>query len=297
MDKIRSVKELPDWFRNRKYRKNLSEIDWYREVRKRQYLAGALEFCSRDGQGLATRRSYGDMLALEMHPQSPLLLIAQHDSPVRDLQANEIAFLRFLLKSEPVEPLLQEYEGLLRDWVDTAGSGFTPSFYDYERNLEAFFRRLEEDGLSRPFDAPCENGIGNPWLSYGRPMGGHPVIIDTQFDDDTILRTVKAWLNAKRKIDGVTARRPFNQNDFDDWEYYRIRELFDLETWASANDVKILDKVIVAALWPNAGDDISPIDILRTTARKKAGEVFRMETAVRFFGQLLIAHGENFLAT
>jgi hypothetical protein len=137
--------------------------------------------------------------------------------------------------------------------------------------------------------------MGNPWLSYGRPLNGFPVTIDTQFDDETIITHVKLWLAEKRKSEGESARRPYNQSDFDDWAYYRIRELFDLENWAIASNVKILDSVIAAALWPNAPDGFSPIDVLRTTARRKAKDIFRFETSVRLWGQLLISRGENFL--
>ena len=49
------------------------------------------------------------------------------------------------------------------------------------------------------------------------------------------------------------------------------------------------------ALWPLAQDNFSPIDVFRTTARKKTNEIFQFETVVRLYGQLRLKHGENFL--
>ena len=103
-------------------------------------------------------------------------------------------------------------------------------------------------------DEPIEKfleGVGNPWLSYGRPLNGFPITVDTQFDDETIVSFFKQWLAEKRKTEGERARRPFLQSDFDDWEYYKVREIFDLETWAEIINVKIPDNVIAQFLWPN----------------------------------------------
>ena len=43
VEKIKNVSQLPDWFRKRDYRKQLSDIDWYREIRRRQSLSSLLE--------------------------------------------------------------------------------------------------------------------------------------------------------------------------------------------------------------------------------------------------------------
>lgn len=168
----------------------------------------------------------------------------------------------------------------------------------YENMLDNFFDKYAESEEMSEFVYPtiADGHIGEIYLSYGRPINGYPIIIDTQFDDATIISSVQMWLADRRKENGEkAARRPFVQNDFDDWAYFKIREVVDLDTWARANDVKILDKVMAAAIWPNAGDEISPIDMLRTTSRKKVKEIFRFEICVRLFGQLMLELGENFL--
>ncbi len=43
MEKIKSVTALPDWFRNRVYRKNLSDLEWFREIRIRERCASILK--------------------------------------------------------------------------------------------------------------------------------------------------------------------------------------------------------------------------------------------------------------
>jgi len=306
MEKIKNISELPDWFHKRSYRKQLSDKDWYREIRWRQNLQSLVEM---HGEALLNigEESYEFLSKFlekeDVRPDSMIYVVPGEGVPVLDLTVGETAFLAFSTQKSDVSAMVEKYIKLLELWreacdeMQAAGSsGPTPAFGQYEVELPAFLDQLEKDDPK--FDCPIEQYskcLMNPWLSYGRPLNGHPVTIDTQFDDETILHHVKKWLVEKRKTEGIKARRPFNQNDFDDWEYYKIREIFDLQMWATLNDKKILDRVLAEALWPNAPDDFSPIDTLRTTARKKTKDIFQFETVVRLYGQLQLAHGENFL--
>ena len=166
----------------------------------------------------------------------------------------------------------------------------------YENDAAAYIKYLDDSEFN--FDAPVEpvtTSLGNPFLSYGRPLNGYPVTVDTQFDDETLVQGFRSWLKKQRETDKEKSKRPFNQNDFDDWAHYKIRELFDLEVWAALCNVKILDRVIAEYLWPNFSDGFSPLDVLRTTTRKKMAEVFVFPTCLRFYGQLRMELGENFL--
>ena len=164
---------------------------------------------------------------------------------------------------------------------------------EYENYLKVFSIFLDENEYLYE-DVLTVSEIGNPLLSYGRPLIGTPIIIDTQFDDETILDSMKKWLAENRFLNNERKRRALNQNDFDDWTYFKIREVIDLDIWAKLSGIRILDKVIASAVWSEVGD-ISPIDILRTTTRKKIEEVFNLEMAVRLYGQLVQSKGENFL--
>ena len=241
------------------------------------------------------------LTAEKIRPDAMINFVPQNGYPIRDMSVGEVAFLRFAIKDHEVNNIAFEYEKLLALWCEAqeeaARDGPTPKFFQYGRVLSEFVNRLDDENDGHQFDAlvePLSSHLANPWLSYGRPLNGYPVTVDTRFDDETIIESLKEWLKARREADGSSARRPFNQNDFDDWEYYKIREIFDLETWAAVSQIKILDRVIAAAVWPNAPDSFSPIDVLRTTARNKAKEIFSFETVVRLYGQLRLTHGENF---
>jgi hypothetical protein len=251
------------------------------------------------------RRPLLELLATDdVRPDSLIYLVGQQGTPVRDMTVDEVTFLRSGIRDETIRSWMEEYETLLKLWREALEEhernpdGPTPKFGNYERALADFVDRLGHNDAEKSFSALAQRQteyLGNPWLSYGRPLNGYPITIDTQFDDVTIIEHIKAWLSVRRRAEESRARRPFNQSDYDDWEYYKVREVFDLQTWAEISDVKVPDRLLAAAVWPNASETFSPIDVLRTTARKKVDEVFRFETAVRLYGQLRLARGENFL--
>jgi hypothetical protein len=300
MRTIKTKNELPEWFKNKKYPKNLSAIAWYREVRRRQYALRFLENLETSkGFSNIDREPLINFWLTEANPNSPIFYIPQHSKPVQPLSFFETVYLRAIIEDDEIELVDEKLRELLKRWKAESNRKDTVVYSrEYESCVSDFFKFLEEnDKGDKKYLWDLEKLLEseNPFLSYGRPLKGVPLTIDTQFDDQTILESVKRWLDAYRKTANEKARRPFTQNDFDDWTYYRIREISDLDTWAKLSDVRILDKVMANTLWSNAIDDISPIDILRTTARKKIKEVFTWDVAVRLHGQLLIQEGENFL--
>lgn len=305
--RITSVSELPDWFKNRTYKKKLSRVDWFREIRMRQTLIHLLEMGQRhthySEEASNERREFLlRLLEAAPRPDSLIFLVSQSNRPVHDLTAGEALYLKSAIRDDDLIQVGKKFDGLLLLWFkalkeDPVGPT-TPLFGDFERRIRVFFDELEKSSYADKLDEPIDkflDGVGNPWLSYGRPLNGFPITVDTQYDDETIINFFKNWLAEKRKTEGERVRRPFLQNDFDDWEYFKIREIFDLEAWATIMNVKILDKVIAHSLWPNSSDDFSPVDVLRTTARKKVKEVFSFNVVVRLYGQLLLEYGENFL--
>lgn len=301
--KITSTSQLPDWFEPARYKKRLSEIDWFREIRRRQIVRQSLDLRP-PGQGL-TPESQQIMLSLLVTPPVPdsvVFLVGQGNTPIRDLTAGEAIYYRSAIRDPDLVQLGKDLDHLMSSWYAALSEdhdGPTPLNGEHEALLASFFGDLDSKPYSEKMDMPVESLLeeaGNPFLSYRRPLNGWGITVDTQYDDDTLIKYFKNWLNQKRIHEGERARRPFNQNDFDDWEYFKIREIFDLETWARITDCKILDKVLAQAVWPNAPDDFSPIDVLRTTARKKVAEIYTFPIVVRFYGQLLLGHGENFLA-
>ncbi|MCU7796496.1 MAG: hypothetical protein KZQ75_05145 [Candidatus Thiodiazotropha sp. (ex Myrtea spinifera)] len=307
MEKITDLSRLPELFRNRTYHKQLSDIDWYREIRRRQKIGSLVGLHVNHGilNTYESRTELSEMLAQDnVRPDSLIYYIPQNTQPVHDLTVGESVFLAFSASQPKANSVIDEYRKLLSLWPialeewSADDDRPTPSFGKYETELAAFVERCHNEDKYSFLESPISTyyeKLENPWLSYSRPLNGYPLTIDTQFDDETILQHVKNWIRNKREHEGSKARRPYNQNDFDDWEYYKIREIFDLQTWAAINNTKILDRVLAEALWPNSPDNFSPIDVLRTTARKKTAEVFTFETAVRMYSQLLANYGENFL--
>ena len=239
------------------------------------------------------------------HHNSYVFHVPQYNRPINDLTAGEAIYFRSVLRDEALIDLAETFDTILALWLkalqenaQNITDGPTPIFGEYETRLADFFKGIEVDERTEKLDQPIIkflDGIGNPWLSYGRPLNGLPITVDTQFDDETLVNSFRDWLSNNRAAEGERMKRPFNQNDLSDWENYRIRELFDLQTWSSLAGVKIQDNVIALALWPDAPDNFSPIDVLRTTARKKVKEIFKYEVVVRLYGQLLLELGENFL--
>jgi hypothetical protein len=316
MEKIKSASELPEWFFKRSYRKQLSDIDWYREIRLRQMVVSTLEFLKRakievsdyshtEGNAESCFHNFAKLSIENVRPDSIVFHIDDRGQPVKDVSVLEAHFLAFCLKASNVNPLLEDFDRLLTTWgefiysenmkPDMEKSKMFP--YAYEMELGKFIDNMnDQDSAVHMSVNPYVEALRNPFLSFGNVLNGHPLTIDTTYDDSTIMNGVKEWLSKKRIAEKTKARRPLNQNDFDDWEYYKIREIFDLQYWATVNNKKIMDNVIAKVLWPNAPDEFSPIDVLRTTARKKVREIFRSDTVMQFFGQLELMHGENFLA-
>lgn len=300
MKTIKTKNELPDWFKNKKYDKRLSAINWYREIRRREYLIAAIHYLPNLSIELLVKLWLSDMNEILYH-------IPHIGNPVNPLSLGEALYLSHSIseattKEPEILEISKTFDRLIEKWLleriikgDENPKGLFSR--QYEDEIGNFYNYFDDDSkfaaVNKPVIEICD--LGNPLLSYGRPLSGTPITIDTQFDDQTILESVKSWLSDQRKAANEKAKRPFNQNDFDDWTYYKIREVYDLDIWAILSGVRIQDKVIASALWSDSNDEISPIDILRTTTRTKIKEVFTPEVAVRFYGQLLIQEGENFL--
>lgn len=306
IETIKSISQIPNDVRTRfSYKKQLSATDWYREIRHRQFYKSHIEFIyakfppkTIPGGGFEIfDRLHEDYENLE-NPLSVANYYLDHwNKPVSDLTLHEAAYLACGVRQSGNEKIIDDLDLLLRQW-DTARQDKVETFIEspYKDLVEVYVDTVFESEVN--YEAPAlafTLELGNPFLSFGQPLNGLPITVDTQFDDETLVHGFRDWLRTRRAQDKEKVRRPFNQNDFDDWAHYKVRELFDLEIWAALRNVKILDRVVAEYLWPNPLENFSPIDVLRTTTRKKAKEVFSFSVCLRLYSQLRLELGENFL--
>jgi len=299
MHTIKTQADLPDWFKTRKYKKNLTAIEWYREIRRRSYFIVLTDYVDYLGREVQTSIWVSDKGLPE-----PLYYLPLSGNPVNPLTLREALYIGAAIKEaaiqdKEVSEITNKVEQIINSWISKKTKCLVNNerafvSAEYENELSKFYNSFEEDSKIDGDITNYLDALGNPFL-YGQAIKGELITIDTFLDDQTILEGVKRWLNDYRKTNGEKAKRPFNQNDFDDWTYFKIREICDLDVWARLAGVRILDKVIANALWPNSSDEISPIDVLRTTSRKHVSAIFTSEIAARLYGQLIMEKGEKFL--
>lgn len=290
---------MPAWFHKANYKKNLEGVDWYREIRKREWACCEIDL-ARKNPDVPVDRPFSIFRAMYKELKKDWSLYYKYDmgNPVRDMSKAEVLFLAaFNHEDEQSKKFFTQAKALINHFKNLIRRGVHFAPPEYEDRLAFFMDNWIHFDNPNMSDMACRPvyDTGNAFLEYGRPFEGLPIVIDPTFDDETILTVMKEWLAHMRKVDFPRARRPLNQNDFDDWTFYKIREVHDLDAWSALTGLKIPDRVIAAALWPNAADDFSPIDVLRTTSRKKIKEVFCTYMCERLYGQLSIERGGNFL--
>ena len=218
----------------------------------------------------------------------------ERNKAINELTVGEALYFSSATTDSDVLRIRESLNSLLAVWHSTwkeiGGTG--------QDTLLRTWDEIDELSLSEKWNWPARQFVAD--LAYQPPFlmnvdNGLPITVDLHFEDETIIEHFRSWLNEERRRTGERARRPFRQDDFDDWEHYKIRELFDLETWARLKGVRIPDNVLANALWPTPPQDISPLDVLRTTTRKKVGQVFSEIAADRFYRQLYLERGEQFI--
>ena len=298
MTKIKSVGDLPEWFRPALYERNITDRDWYREIRKRTWAYEQIKSARADPR--APRHRVNTLFRACYKNLKPSWREYRQDGPdvpVRDMTQREAIFLAAANWTDTAKHFFNDCRGLMDAYAKEVAHGEDWASAEYDERAAEFVFNWHEFRDNELNDMAFGSSLDecNPLLSHSRYYEGYPLVVDTSFDDETILNDMKVWLAMVRRDRESKARRPFNQNDFDDWSLYKIREIHDLDLWSFINDIKIPDRVIAAALWPHASDDFSPLDVLRTTARKKYREIISPSAELRLYGQLVLAYGENFL--
>ena len=228
--KITTVDELPDWFKSKIYKKNLTDAQCYVEINFRTML---LAWDRLDGERdtAFARDDFDRAIKLKINPTSPLLHIPGAHNPIEDLTALEATYLAATYRAHRPSSagLMEELNQLIALWKIEREDPPEPGMvsYRYEKAVETFFEGLRKDEKLETtyFDA---GDLANPFLSYAQAINGVPLVVDTEFDDQTLIASFKKWLADVRLQSNEKIKRPFKQDDYDDWAYYKIREVYDL---------------------------------------------------------------------
>lgn len=291
-------RQLDEWFVASRYKRGLTLTEWYREISNRTLFRSMCYELWSD-KDFPSKVVEDDCGVFRILLDTPVPDWAGYhpsgiEDPIQELSIAEAIHLTTGLTHEE-EQYKRDLQALKAFWDTNDGASTGRNFPPgYETQLYAFLQRWQKlESLKRSAYERDENG--NYFLSCGRPLSGYPLTIDIQFDDETLTAVFQDWLKQRRRADGEKARRPFNENDTSDWEQYRVREVFDLQLWARVYNERLTDRRIAELAWGNWNKDISPIDILVKTTRKKVDELFRTSTQIRFYGQLRMQLGDDFL--
>ncbi|MGU9977841.1 MAG: hypothetical protein ACNYNY_04055 [Candidatus Oxydemutatoraceae bacterium WSBS_2016_MAG_OTU14] len=141
MEKIKDITKLPDWFSKRVYKKQLSDIDWYRGIRQRQLVLSLVNMHienprSNDESSLSL---LNEMLERDdVRPDSLVYVIQQKGVPIKDLTVSETIFLSYSTQDSEVSEVVEQYQKILAQWLEACNEtqvfeqgGPTPLFGDY----------------------------------------------------------------------------------------------------------------------------------------------------------------------
>jgi hypothetical protein len=148
---------------------------------------------------------------------------------------------------------------------------------------EKIYKEKERSALGG-FRECTEYSIDGDQFFHGFPieaLGGYPITVDPNFNDQILFEAFKSWLAYIHKELGVKAPKPFGEAELRKWREYQILAVFDLDLWGRLSGSKYLDGVIAKSLWPDdaeEGGPPDPVDVLRRTVRRRVAEVINWKT-------------------
>ena len=100
-----------------------------------------------------------------------------------------------------------------------------------------------------------------------------PMIIDFEFDDETLILAFKVWLAGARGALEKEFKYPIGEKNFDVWNKYNVLAAFDLTFWSDLKQIKFTDVFIANTLWPN--EEIDIVERYRKVTKPKMNEIFQ----------------------
>src|SRR5690349_11996209 len=103
-DRITASAQLPEWFKTRAYEKQLSPIQWFRELRLRQKIKSLVHLGSERSSPAQRDEEHKAFLldlvtgGFALRPDSPIYWVRQTARPVGALTASEALYFRAAIR-------------------------------------------------------------------------------------------------------------------------------------------------------------------------------------------------------
>ncbi|MEL0098941.1 MAG: DUF6387 family protein [Opitutae bacterium] len=295
---IKSPSGFPDWFFKKDYNFPNTTRNWTCEINLRVFTELFIQRNSREDSEKHLNFCFSDNFASsvtrELYPENGDTII---DMPIIDA----LILNAFIWKPEYqkiIETINLTIEGMKGYYPDEESDdlqAFTRSRWLHDRASSNIYDEImgndfDDDDKYSVFWCPAydEYTSCHSWLKNGELLSGKPISVNLACDDETLKKSFAAWLKTQRE-ESHKSRKPFTISDYEDWQRFRILQVFDLDIWAEFYDKKITDAAMAKALWPDGmvdSEEVSPIDRLRKVSRDKLKKIINPQTVKRLWAQL-----------
>ncbi len=301
---IKSVKQLPKWFKLENYRKTntLDADSWYDQLMVRYFLRNALKY--KEKNVFALWELIKNQKLLDIDEESALKALEALSTPGNILsQCGEgddirlraitprIHQLQILPENaQPMEPTARAV-GCVTNLMMYGAYWFSEKAV--QDNVIQKLRGLVDQEKGQWADRPEEDSLAwihQPFdrLSQSTRLSAAPEFafawVDLEASDEQIKAEFSCWLIRERERRNVPAvRKNFNESDFQGFYESAVLPYLDLMFWATLEKVKINQYVIAQAIFADAyapESEVDPLGRLKTT-KKKADYLMKYDTLRR----------------
>lgn len=288
MRTIKLKKDLPDWFIQRKYKNNLTLLDWYYEIQWRLYcmeLAKSPDLLEHAKGFWAKSPDREDVLAFSKFRNPP-------PSPIADFTQFNLAFAYFHEFENPhtnfykQDNLKQHLEYLLSKYSHKDGEKHQA--FGYPLYFDIIKKQIQQEKKVMHKSPPTGWWLYND-MFCGEHMGmdGFPITVNLHYDDSYLIEQFKQWLAVKREKDKkkprLSEKNKISDRQISQWALGNYRQLIDLDYWAKLEKVKIAEDLMISTIWPN--DTAKTKESLKET-RRQYRKVFHFRTRERLTNQI-----------
>jgi len=299
---IRSPKKLPEWFKSKNYDIPNSLNAWAYEFNARLFIKLSLNSKDRKKNEellsffltnaaasstikplydyLDVENSVDDLTIFDLIALKTLVWDKKYEKISQSLEQGLHAHYEYILDNHPEEYLDNDLEDMIKSRaLGSITESYVTESLDHEddSSFDIFYKAAYHDVIN------LDHLIDGSLI-----INGIPITVDLSFDDQTLVDDFKSWLSKNRENSEKITKKPFAEKDIDEWRKYKILQVFDLDIWSRFNNINITDAAIAKALWPDDdpdAEDVSPIDRIRKTSRKKINELINPVSVRKLLAQ------------